>query len=226
MDDHLFSLEDDWFFYPMSDVQHFDEPQQRAPVQHLTIDTEELLMASPEPFSPPLPGTTAIAIPSQLSPGDPLLMTPSLTPLSFAYSDCLSPEWVSPPSPFRLQGSSRAPGVDTSYDAILNQGYPGNSILASERRDILRRMIKLEIAQLPISARDLKKLADIRKVTHYIPEDDPPSSGKKTASAVLQCAWVGCDHVFNRPDRLKTHVYTHVAFKPFPCGGRCGDPHW
>ena len=139
----------------------------------------------------------------------------------------LSLERASPHSPFGLQGSSQAPLIDTSsYDEILNQGYPGDSVLARERRDILRRTIIHEVAQLPISARELKRLADIRKVTDDIPEDVIPSSGKKTASTVLQCAWVGCDHVCNRPDRLKTHVYTHIAFKPFPCDGRCGDPHW
>src|SRR5258706_9207387 len=230
MDEDVFSLEKDWLVGQPPDVQHFDAPQQNAPVQYLTIDTKELLMASPEPFSPPMFGTTAIPIPSQLSPGDPsLLMTPLLTPSSFSYPTftCLSPEGTSPHSPFSLQGSSQAPLIDTSsYDEILNQGYPGNSLLARLRRDILRRTITHEIAQLPISARDIKQLADIRKVTDDIPEDDLPSSGKKTASAILHCAWVGCDHTCNRPDRLKTHVYTHITFKPFPCDRRCGDPHW
>ena len=66
---------------------------------------------------------------------------------------------------------------------MLNQGYPGGLLLARERRNILRRMITHEIAQQRISARDIKRLADIRKVTDDIPEDDPPSSGRKTASA-------------------------------------------
>ena len=147
-------------------------------------------------------------------------------PPSLEYA-LLCAERASPHSPFGLQGSSQAPAIDTSsYDEILNEGYPGNSLLARERRDILRRTITQEIALLPISARDIKKLAEIRKVTDDIPEDDIPSSGKKTASAGLQCAWVDCDHVYHRPDRLKAHVYTHIGFKPFPCDGRCGDAHW
>ena len=229
MDEDLFSFSSEDLWLP-SDVHHFDGHQQRAPVQHLYIDTKELMMASPESFSPPMPSTTAISIPSQLSPGDPsLLMTPSLTSSSFSYTAfaCLSPEGASPHPPFGFQGSAQAPAIDTSsYDEILNEGYPGNSLVARDRRDILRRTIAHEIAQLPISARDIKKLAEIRKVTDDIPEDDIPSSGKKTASAVLQCAWVDCNHVCNRPDRLKTHVYTHISFKPFPCDGMCGDPQW
>ena len=225
MDEDVFSFsQEDWL---AQDVQQFDGPQQSAPVQDMTIDTKELMMASPEPFSPPMSSTTAIAIPSHLSPS--LLETPSLTSssLSFPTFACLSRAGASPHSPFGLQGNSQAPVIDTStYDEILNQGYPGDSLVACERRAILLRTIANEIAQLPISARDIKKLAEIRRATDDIPEDDIPSSGKKTASVVLQCAWVDCDHVCNRPDRLKTHVYTHIFFKPFPCDRRCGDSHW
>ena len=223
-------FDDDWQVRPSPDVQYFNGPQQSAPVQHLTIDTKDLVMASPGLFSPPMPGpgTNAIPIPSYISPGDPsLLMTPLLTPSS--YSSPMSPgfsfEGPSPRSPFGLRGSSQAPSVDTSYDERLNQGYPGNSPTAVERRDILRRTIANEIAQLPSTARDIKKLANIRRATDIIPED-LSSSGKKTTTFVLQCAWVDCNHCCSRPDRLKTHVYTHIHFKPFPCDQSCGEPHW
>ena len=229
MDEDVFTLDDGWRVSPSPDAQHFHGPQQSAPVQHLTIDTKDLVMASPGPFSPPMPGsgTNAIPIPSYISPGDPSLsMAPLLTPLSYSFSmpAGLSSEGAAPRSPFGLRGSPQAPSVDTSYDERLNQGYPGNSPTAVERRDILRRTIANEIAQLPSSARDIKKLANIRRVTD-IPED-LPSSWKKTTAFVLECAWVDCNHCCSRPDRLKTHVDTHIQFKPFPCDQSCGEPNW
>ena len=228
MDEDVFSLEEVWLLSPPPEVQYFDGPQQSAPVQHLTIDTKDLVMASPGPFSPPMPDTNAIPIPSHISPGDPSLsMTPLLTPSSYSFSMSagLSFEGASPRPPFGLQGSSQAPFVDTSYDELLNQGYPGNSSIACERRDVLRRTIANEIAQLPSTARDIKKLANIQRITDVIPED-LTSSGKKTTTCVLQCAWVNCNHYCTRPDRLKTHVYTHINFKPFPCDQSCGEPNW
>ena len=229
MDEDLFSLEEEWRDGPTLDVQYFDAPQQSAPVQHLTIDTKDLMMASPETFSPPMPVTTSIPIPGYLSPGDlSSMMTPSLTSSSFPFSPSagLSPEGASPYSPFDLRGSPQAPCGNTAYDELLNQGYPGSSPIARERREVLRRTISNEIAQQPTNARDIKKLADVRRVTDIIPEDGLPSSAKKTAAFVLQCAWVNCNHYCNRPDRFKTHLFTHIQLKPFPCDKSCGDPHW
>jgi hypothetical protein len=108
----------------------------------------------------------------------------------------------------------------------LNQGYPGNSPTALERREVLRRTIANEIAQQATNPRDIKKLADVRKATDVIPEDGLPSSGKKTAGFVLYCVWFECNHNCSRPDRFKTHLFTHLNFKPFPCDRSCGDPHW
>ena len=221
MDEDAFTLEEDW-------QQHFHEPQQSAPVQPLTIDTKDLVMASPRPFSPPMPDTNAIPTPSYIPPGDSSLSKAALsTPLPFLFSTSagLSFEGAFPRSPFGLRDGPKAPFVDNSYEELLNQGYPGNSPTAVERRDILRRTIANEIAELPSSARDIKKLANIRTPTDIIPED-LSSPGKKTSTFVLQCAWVNCNHCCSRPDRLKTHVYTHIQFKPFPCDQSCGEPNW
>ena len=141
-------------------------------------------------------------------------------------SASLSVEGGSPGSLFDLRGRSQAPSVDIPYGELLNQGYPGNSPTAFERRVVLRRIIANEIAQLPSAAHDVKKLANIREVTDVIPEDLLFSSWKKGATFVLQCAWVECNHCSSRPGSLKTHVYTHINFKPFPCDQSCGDPNW
>ena len=229
MDEDLLSFEEEWQGSSLPDLQYFDAPQQSAPVEHRTIDTKDLMMASPETFSPPMPATTAIPIPGHLSPGNlSLMMTPSLTSSSFPYSLSagLSPEGASPYSPFDLRGSPHVPCVNTAYDELLNQGYPGSSPIARERREVLRRTIANEIAQQPTNARDIKKLADVRRVTDVVPKDGLPSSGKKTASFVLQCAWVNCNHYCSRPDRFKTHLFTHIQFKPFSCDQSCGDSHW
>ena len=180
---------------------------------------------APEDSSLPMPFTTTLPIPSCISPGD--LLNPSLAPPSFSFSMSAdhSPEGASSCSPFDFGGNPQVPFVDTPYDVLLKQGYPGNSLTAFERRDVLRRTIANEIAQLPSTARDIKKLANIRRVADVIPED-LPSSGKKTTTFVLQCAWVNCNHCCSRPDRLKTHVYTHIQFKPFPCDQSCGEPNW
>jgi len=204
MDEDLFSLEDKWRVSSSPDVQYFDAPQQSAPVHHLTTDTKELLMASPKSFSFPLPFTTATPIPSHINPS--LLTTPALTMPPFSPS---------------ISTFEKAP-----YEELLNQGYPGDSLTALERRQVLRRVIANEIAQLPTNSRDIKKLADVRRVTDIIPEDGLPSSGEKTAAFVLQCAWVDCNHYCSRPDRFKTHVFTHIRFKPFSCDRSCGDPNW
>ena len=200
-------LEEAWRVSSSPDEQYFDRSQQSAPVHHLTIDTKELLAPGAEPFSSPMPVTTATPIPNHTSPGGSSLS--SITPL---------------PSSFFLPSISPGPScVDTSYDELLEQGYPGSSPTALERRDVLRRIITNEIAQGFSHPRDIRKLAVIQRDPEV---DYLPSSVKKTASFVLQCAWVGCNHSCTRPDRLKTHVFTHIGFMPFPCDKRCGDPHW
>jgi len=204
MDEVLFSLEENWRVSSSQGVQYFDAPQQSAPVHHPTIDTKELLMASPNPLSFPLPFTTATPIPTHIDPS--LLTTPASTTPSFS--------------------SSISTFEEASYEELLNQGYPGDSLTALERRQVLRRVIANEIAQLPTNCRDIKKLADVRRVTDIIPEDGLPSSGEKTPAFVLQCAWVDCNHYCSRPDRFKTHVFTHICFKPFSCDRSCGDPNW
>jgi len=228
MDEDIFSLEE-WRVSSLPDVQYFDASQRSAPVQYLTINTKDLMMASPEPFSTPMPVMTSIPIPSHLSPGDPSLMIPPSSRSSsfpFSISAGLSPEGASSHSPLDLRGSPQVPRVNTSYDELLNQGYPGSSLIALERREVLRRTIANEIAQQTTCARDLKKLAAIRRVTDTVPEDGLLSSRQQTPALVLWCTWVDCDHYYSRPDHFKTHLFTHIGFKPFSCDRSCGDPHW
>jgi len=121
---------------------------QNAPVEHLTIDTKDLLMGSRR-LSHPLHLSRlptrfrAIYLQGILS-----LLTPSLASSSFPFSIFagLSPEGASPLSPFNLRGSPQVPCVNTFYDELIKQGYPGNSLIALERREVLRRTIANEIA--------------------------------------------------------------------------------
>ena len=114
----------------------------------------------------------------------------------------------------------------SAYDELLELGYPGNSVTAHARRAVLRRIIANERAQLPTVARDIKRLAVIKRVRDVIPEDYLPASRKKTTTFILRCTWAYCNYSCTRPDRLKTHVFTHIDFRPFPCDKSCGDPHW
>ena len=208
-------------------VQLFEGSPQNAPGQRPTIDTA-LLSTPVEPFSPFSP-TAAVEIPGNFSQGDPSsLPTPSLASTSFPFS--FSPSFVSegasPHSPLDRRRSSVGSPIDDAREGLLEQGYPGNSPIALQRREILRRTIFNETSQLPTVARDIKKLADVQRYTDDAPDDALPSSGKKPGSCVLQCAWAGCNHLSSRPDRLKTHIFTHIGFKPFPCDRTCGDPNW
>jgi len=230
MDEDVFPFEQDWLTEgmpnPPMDVQYFGGSPQIAPVHN--IDTE--LLKSPLDSSPPFVSTTdPISIQSQ---GDPtLMMTPSLTPsspFSFPLTASLASEGASPLSPLGLRGSPFSPFGEASIERLLKQGYPGDSPTARERCKVLRHAMFNETNQLPTCAREIKKLADIQRLTDDTPEDALPSSapGKKSPTLVLQCAWAGCEHSCSRPDRLKTHVFTHIGFKPFPCDRSCGDPHW
>ena len=220
MEGDIFSL--DWLPSPPSDVQNSHESPQIGPV---AVDPKELLMNSPESFPPHIPVTTVIPIPSPMSPRDSsLLVTPSLSPsFSLPFSLSSASEGESPLSLLDFRRSSLGPCVETDIEDLLEQGYPGNSPLALERREVLRRAMFNETAQLPTGAREIKRLANVRKTTEVTPDD---VSGMKSASSVLHCTWAECTHSCNRPDRLKTHVFTHIGFKPFPCDRSCGDPHW
>jgi len=192
-----------------------------------SIDTG-LLMDPLDSFSPFIPTTDASPIPSQ---GDPsLLLTPSLTPSSFPFSFAasLASEGASPLSPLGLQDRPLSPFGEVSIECLLKQGYPGDSPIALERCRVLRNAMFNETNQLPTCAREIKKLADIQRLTDDVSEDTLPLStfGKKPATLILQCAWAECKHSRTRPDRLKTHVFTHIGFKPFPCDRTCGDLHW
>ena len=159
--------------------------------QHSTIDSKELtgpslpVIPSPVAFSP----FTSSPIPSEISQESLSLSTPSLTT-----------------SPF----SSLVP-CGNPYEGLLKQGYPGDSPIALERRDILLRMIANSSY---ISAREVERLADL------VPAGAPPSRRS------LQCAWTGCTSRLNRAERLKAHVLTHIGFRPFICDRSCGDPEW
>jgi len=225
-EDGVFPFEfENWLPSLPSDVQYSHEPPQIGHVQRLAVDPKELLMNSPESFPPHISVTMAIPIPSHIPPRDsPPLTTPSLSSsFSMPFSPSFASEVGSPLSPLDFRRSSLGPCVETDYEDLLELGYPGNSLLALERREVLRRAMFNETAQLPIGARDIKRLAHVRKTTEVISDD---VSGKKSASIVLQCTWAECNHSCNRPDRLKTHVFTHIGFKPFPCDRSCGDPHW
>ena len=229
--DQIFPLDtEEWWpeaFNQLSNVQSFDESPQNAPGQRPTIDTA-LLSPLVEEFSPFSP-SAAVEIPSNVSQGDPSsLTTPSLASTSFPFS--FSPGFVSegasPHSPLDRRRSSVGSPVDIAREGLLEQGYPGDTPIAVQRREILRRTIFNETAQLPTVARDIKRLANVQKYTGDAPDDGLASSGKKPGSFVLHCAWAGCDHLSSRPDRLKTHIFTHIGFKPFPCDRTCGDSNW
>lgn len=240
--DGVFSLDLDYgfdekwlaeVFNPPPDVRPFDESPQNAPVQQLAIDTA--LLTSPlEAFPPPTP-TIAVDIPSNVSQGGPpSLGTPSslgtpisaLSPFPFSFPGSLSSEGAFPQSPLDLRRGSLRPSDEATHEGLMEQGYPGDSPIARERREILRRLVVNETRQLPTHPRDIKKLACIHKSTDDVPDDAQPSSGKKSGSSMLHCLWAGCPHSSPRPDRLKTHVFTHIGFKPFLCDRSCGEPHW
>ena len=88
--------------------------------------------------------------------------------------------------------------------------------MALERWAVLRRAIFNETNQLPTCTREIKKPTDIQRLTVGISEDALPSSRKKPATFTLQCAWAESNRYCSRPDRLRTHVLTHVGFKPSP----------
>jgi len=83
-----------------------------------------------------------------------------------------------------------------------------------------------EIYQVPTCARDTKMLGDIRGVTDVIPEDDRPLYGKNKYILVLNCAWVEFNQMCSRLERLKTHAFTYIGFKPSPETKFCGDSTW
>ena len=102
------------------------------------------------------------------------------------------------------------------FERLLKQGYPGDSHIALERCAVLRRAIFNETNQLSTCAREIKKPTDIQRLAHDILVDALPSSGKKPATLALQCAWAECNDCCSRADRVETHVFTHIGFKPFP----------
>jgi len=162
MDEYLFPLEKlevNGRLSSSPDVQYFDVPQRSVPVHRPTIDTKELLMASPKPYSLPLPYATATQIPGHKDPL--LLRTPALKMSSL---------------------SSSISTFDRVIESKLSRGFTYRS--RAPRSTSSR--IANKIAQLPTNNRDIKKLADVRRVTGVTPEDDRPSSGKKTAAFVLQ----------------------------------------
>jgi len=55
MDEGIFQFEEDLQTSSLPDVQYCDASPQNAPVEHLTTDTKDLMMGSPEPFSFPRP---------------------------------------------------------------------------------------------------------------------------------------------------------------------------
>ena len=208
---------------PLPDIQFVYGSPKHTPVQPLALDTER----SPGSLSPYASPTAAIGIPGYVFPqaGPSLLMTPLLTASSFSvpFSAGLA-SGIGPP--LSRAGSSLGPSNETPYEDLLEEGYPGNSPTAIERRAVLRGVIVNETAQVPNAARDIMKLADVRKLTDEGLEDAFPSWRKKSTNITLYCAWAGCTHYCSRPDRLKTHVFIHIGFKPFPCDRSCGDPHW
>ena len=230
MDEDLFLLGQDWFTdNPPPDGQSFDSSPRNAPARQHTIDTA-MLVSPLESLSSFLPKAAVLVSARQHTINTALLLSPleSLSP-SLPKAAVLvsnSAQGASPYSPFGPGPRSLGPSVDTAYKDQLMQGYPGDSPIARERRAILSRTILNEMAQVPTSAHNIKKLADIHRPTDEVPDDALPSSGKKSGTLALRCAWAACDHYCARPDRLKTHVFTHIGFKPFPCDRSCGDPHW
>ena len=196
-DEDLFPLTQDW----LTDVVNPPPDLQSfggSPRDAPARQHTELLMS---PLETPFPPTAAVLVPNYASGASPL-------------------------SPFRPEPSSLGPSAETAYKDLLEQGYPDDSPIARERRLILHRIILYEMAQLPTSARDIKKLADIHRPTDGVPDDTLPLSREYSRAPILQCAWAGCCHSCVRPDRLKTHLFTHIWFKPFPCDKSCGDPYW
>ena len=184
-----------------------------------------LLSPPMEAFSP----SSAVEIPSYLSQGGlSSLEIPSLTSSSFpfSFSPGLVSEGASPHSPPDGRRSSVGPPDYIAREGLLEQGYPGDTPIALQRREILRRIIFNETAQCPTTGRDIKRLANVQKYTADAADGAFLSSGKKPGSFALQCAWAGCDHLSGHPDRLKTHIFTHIGFKPFPCDRTCGDSNW
>ena len=145
--------------------------------------------------------------------------TPSF---SCSLAASLASEGVSPRSPLGLRGSPLSPCGKASLERPLKQGYHGDSPIALEQCTVLRRAIS-KTTHCPL-APAIKKLAEIQRLTYDIPEDALLSSGKKTATLTLPCAWAESNYCCSRSDRLKTHVFAHIGFKPVSCDRRRGAP--
>jgi hypothetical protein len=205
MDQVPFPIDLDWTMVP--DTLQGAPIAQNPPVQY--IDPTKLLLPQLRALESYLSTTATVPNPTNVSPGDPSsLVTPSvLSSLSSSAghaSELASPLYPLVDSPLGALGDIP--------DHVFETGYPDGIPHAVERRDILRRLIFREATGQQICTRDVKKLAN------DFPADP---NGKR-----LHCAWTGCTHACSRPDRFKTHVFTHIKFKPFPCDRTCGEPHW